>query len=97
MHVQSICKDVERVFGILKKRWKILDYGICFRDISVTEKNFVVCCILHNNMLTEMESKESNVRVGRGIPLRGDGVWLRGNDISFKMNDNQLMPILWGR
>ncbi len=76
MHIESIHKDVECVFGILKKRWKILDYGIRFRDISVDEEIFVVCCILHNNMLTEMESKESNVRVGRGVPLLGGGVWL---------------------
>ena len=79
-HVESIRTDVECVFGILKKRWKILDYGIHFRDISVNEKIFVVCCILHNNMLTEMESNESNVRVGWGAPLPRDGVWLRDND-----------------
>ncbi len=91
MHVQSSRKDVEFVFGILKKRWKILDYGSCFRDSTVVEKIFVVCCILHNSMLTEMESKKSDVRVGRGVPLPGDGVWLCGNDRSFLMNDNKLM------
>ena len=54
--IESIRKDVECVFGILKKRWKILDYGIRFRDIDVVKKVFVVCCMLHNNMLSEMES-----------------------------------------
>ena len=88
---------MEYVFGILKKRWKILDYGIRFRDISDVEKIFVVCCILHNNMLTEMELKESDVTVGQGVLLLGDGIWLRGNDRSFQMHDNQLMLILWGR
>ncbi len=84
---------MEYVFGILKKRWKILDYGIHFGDISDVEKIFVVCCILQ----TEMESKESDVTVGQGVLLLGDGIWLRGNDRSFQMHDNQLMLILWGR
>lgn len=96
-HVESVRKDKECVFGILKKRWKILDSGIRFRDITVVDKIFVLCCILHNIMLSEMELKESDVRVRRGVPLPGDGFWLRANDRSFQMNDNKLMSILWGR
>ena len=45
----------------------------------MVEKVFVVCCMLHNNMLTEMEYRESDVQVGRGGPLEGDGLWLRGD------------------
>lgn len=80
---------MECVCGILKKRWKIHYYGICFCDITVVEKIFDVCCILHNNMLMEMESKESSVRVGRGVSLEEDGVWLRGDNRSFEMNNNK--------
>jgi len=47
--IESIQKDVECIFGILKKRWRILDYGIQFRNIHVVEKVLVVCCILRNN------------------------------------------------
>ena len=64
----------------MKKRWKVLDNGIRISDMHVVEKVFTVCCMLHNNMLTEMESRESEVRVGRGVPLEGDGIWLQGND-----------------
>ncbi|KAL9182591.1 hypothetical protein ACHAXT_013243 [Thalassiosira profunda] len=64
-HLESIRKDVECVFGILKKRWKILEYGIRFRDIEVVEKVFVVCCMLHNMMLTEMETRDSQHRWGK--------------------------------
>ena len=64
----------------MKKRWKILDNGIRFSDMRVVEKVFTVCCMLHNNMLTEMESRECDVRVGHGTPLEGDGIWLRGNN-----------------
>ena len=81
--VESVRKDVECVFGIMKKRWKILDHGIRFSDMQVVEKVFTVCCMLHNNMLSEMESRDSDVRVGRGNPLEGDGIWLRGNDRNF--------------
>ncbi|KAL9182044.1 hypothetical protein ACHAXT_012387 [Thalassiosira profunda] len=77
-HLESIRKDVECVFGILKKRWKILEYGIRFRDIEVVEKVFVVCCMLHNMMLTEMETRDSQHRVGRGAPNAGDAIWLEG-------------------
>ena len=77
--IESICKDVECVFGIIKKRWKVLDYDIRFGDINVVEEAFVVCCMLHNNMLSEMESKESDTQVGCGEPFPGDGIWIRGD------------------
>ncbi len=48
--------------------------------MQVVEKVFTVCCMLHNNMLTEMESRECDVRVGCGTPFEGDGIWLRGNN-----------------
>ncbi len=74
--IESVGKDVECVFGILKKRWKIIDYGIRFRRMDVVEQVFVVCCMLHNFMLSEMESKDSDVRVGHGTTFHGDGIGL---------------------
>ena len=47
--------------------------------MKVVEKVFTVCCMLHNNMLSEMETRDFDVRVGRGALLEGDGIWLRGN------------------
>ena len=76
--LESIRKDVECVFGILKKRWRILEFGIRFRDIKIVEKVFVVCAMLHNIMLTEMKTTDTQFRVGRGSPNPGDAVWLRG-------------------
>ena len=81
--IESIRKDVEYVFGIVKKRWRILDYGIRFKDMQKVERVFMVCCILHNIMLSKMESRDSDVRVGRGAPLPGDGLWLHGDDHQF--------------
>jgi len=34
-------------------------------------------------MLSEMESRDSDVRVRRGAPLPGDGLWLRGDGHQF--------------
>ena len=64
----------------MKKRWKILDHGIRIIDMHIIEKVFTICCMLHNNMLTERESRDCDVRVGCGASLEGDGIWLRGND-----------------
>ena len=61
--IKSICKYVEYVFGILKKRWRILDYGLRFHHIHVVEKEFVLCCMLHDNMLCEMEATDSDACV----------------------------------
>jgi hypothetical protein len=67
--IESVRKDIECVIGIMKKRWKIFDHGIQISKMHIIEKVFTVCCMLHNNMLTEMESRDRNVRVGCGAPL----------------------------
>ena len=95
--IESIPKDVECVFGILKKRWRILDYGIRFRNIHVVQKVLVVCCMLYNNMLSEVETTDSDAHVGCGGPIDGDGLWLRGDNREFGVEDNRLLEMLWGQ
>ncbi len=67
---------MECTFSILKKRWRVLNNGILFRDIDVCYKVFKTCCCLHNFLLNLME--RHNIRVGRG-PLENDGIWLSGD------------------
>ncbi len=69
-NLESVCKDVECTFGIIKKRWRILNN----RDIGICEKIFVSCRCLHNFLLDLME--RTDVRVGHGGPLQGDVIWL---------------------
>jgi hypothetical protein len=76
-NLESVRKDVECTFGILKKCWRVLNNGILFRDIDVCDKVFTTCCCLHNLLLNLME--RHTVRVGRGGPLENDGIWLSGN------------------
>ena len=76
MNIESVRKDVECTFGIIKKRWRILNNGFYQRDIVKCDKIFVTCCCLNNFMLDLME--RTNVRVGRGDPMGDDGIWLSG-------------------
>jgi len=49
--MESMRKDVECTFGILKKRFTILSKGVHARDINVADKVWKTCCGLHNMLL----------------------------------------------
>ena len=49
---ESIRKDVERVNGILKGRFRILKMPILYGNPKVIDAIFMTCCILHNMLLT---------------------------------------------
>ena len=77
-NLESVRKDVECVFGILKARWTCLDKGFKYRDITHCRKIFVSHCVLHNMMLDEMVREEKAPRIGRGCSIGDDNVWLEG-------------------
>ena len=79
-NVESVCKDVECTFGIIKKRWQVLNNGFYHRDIIICEKIFVTCCCMNNYMLDQMV--RTNVRVGWGAPMGKDGIWLSGENVT---------------
>ena len=64
-NLESVRKDVECTFGILKKRWRILNYGLHYRDIKKCEKIFVTCCCLHNFLEACCTSDDANQCPGR--------------------------------
>lgn len=49
--LESVRKDVECTFGILKMRWFILRKGFQFQSAKVFDNTFKTCCILHNMIL----------------------------------------------
>ena len=49
--MESVRKDVERAFGIVKKRFRILKVPFLFKDAKAIHNVFVVCCMLHNRLL----------------------------------------------
>jgi hypothetical protein len=80
-NLESIRKDVECTFGILKKRWRILDYGLPYYCLKKCEKIFHVCCMLHNMLLDLPEDdgfSKMQIRAGRGAPIGLDGLYLEG-------------------
>ena len=50
--VESVRKDVECTFGILKGRWRCLKLPILFHDQDDIDNMFFTCCILHNIILS---------------------------------------------
>jgi hypothetical protein len=70
MHLEEVRNYVECTFGILKKKWRILNNGFFHREMVICEKIFITCCWLNNFMLDVTES--TNVRVGCGAPI-GEG------------------------
>jgi hypothetical protein len=75
-NVESVQKDVECTFNILKKQWNVMNNGFYYRDISICENIFVTCCCLNNFLLDQMERR--NVRVGCGLTIGNDSIWLDG-------------------
>jgi hypothetical protein len=75
-NLERVRKDVKCTFGILKKRWRVLNNGFVQREMEVCSKIFITCCWLNNFLVDFME--RSTVWVGRGAPLDDDGMWLSG-------------------
>ena len=78
-NLESVRKDVECMFGILKKHWKILNSGFLYRNIKVCKMIFIMCACLHNFLADD--AVRYNVRVGRGYPIGNDGIWLSGPSV----------------
>ena len=51
--VESLRKDVECTFGIMKGRFRVLKTGIPLHGIEVCDRVWLTCCALHNFLLEE--------------------------------------------
>ena len=50
--LESLRKDVECLFGILKSRWRILRNPVVFHKLVDIENIMYCCCILHNLLIS---------------------------------------------
>ena len=57
--LESIRKDVECTFGIMKGRFAILRYGLRFQSIVKCDQMWLTCCALHN-LLLDYDGLDSN-------------------------------------
>lgn len=77
---ESVRKAIERVFGMLKKRFRILKIPLPCRAIKLVADIVHSCCILHNMILQD----KGRMNIGH---LQGD--WIdRGPDASKARLDN---------
>jgi hypothetical protein len=49
--LESVRKDVERTFGILKQRFRMLKHGLAVQSLEGSAEIFKTCCALHNMIL----------------------------------------------
>jgi len=84
-NLESVRKDFECTFGILKKRWQVLNDGLEYHDINKCERIFNACCCLNNLMLDQIE--RNTVCIGRGTPIGTYGIWLDGNTVKTEATD----------
>lgn len=61
--LESLRKDVECTFGILKARWRILKSGVRCHGTEIVDKIWFTCCALHN-MLLDADGLETDWTVG---------------------------------
>jgi hypothetical protein len=64
--IESMRKDIECTFGILKGRWRILKSGVRISGVVNVDKVWVSCCALHNWLL-EIDGLNGQWR--GGVPL----------------------------
>ncbi len=61
--LESMRKDVECTFGILKGRWQILKTGIRLFGVKAADEVFLTCCALHNWLL-EIDGLDNEWQAG---------------------------------
>ena len=76
--LESLWKDVECMFGILKGRWTSLDKGYKYRKMKTCGEIFLACAVLHKMILSEMVREGRPPLLQRGVHLVSDGMWLEG-------------------
>ena len=84
--LESLRKDVECTFGILKGRWRILKSGIRVHGTSTPDKVFLTCCALHNWLL-EVDGLDENWEDGVQSFWEADDD--RNTDISSREHQQQ--------
>ena len=46
--LESLRKDIECLFGMMKQEFAILKYGSRFNSLELMDEIFLICCAIHN-------------------------------------------------
>ena len=65
--LESVRKDVECLFGILKQRWRFFRNGISYHDVNVIEAAFKTVCCLNNMILLSDQITGINTRIWEDV------------------------------
>jgi hypothetical protein len=71
--LESLQKDVECTFGILKVCWRILKMGVWLHSVEAADKIWKTCCAFHN-MLLEIDGLDSEWEVELGMHDEADAM-----------------------
>ena len=73
--IMSCRKDIEDIFGILKKRFRCLKHWTQFQSQKLIKDQFIFCCILHNVLLEQNGYLDVNYQPDEHhTGNRGDGL-----------------------
>jgi hypothetical protein len=79
--LESMRKNVECTFGILKGRWRILKTGIMIHCLEDADQIWKTCCALHN-MLLEVDGLDDKWQEGVPSHCKGKGGLHEDSDAS---------------
>jgi hypothetical protein len=88
--IESMRKDVECTFGILKGRWRILKTGIRVHGLKNADKTWMTCCALHNWLL-HVDGLDEKWESGVPSCYEGEMGSIQADDIPFairRLNDD---------
>ena len=81
--VESMRKDVECTFGILKKRWQVLIHPIRVHSIEKVDMIWKTCCALHNMLL---DHDDMNREWSGGFQMDQEDEDQEDEDVPFSVN-----------
>ena len=92
--LESMRKDVECTFGILKGRWRLLKTGIRVHGHKATDMIWKTCCALHNWLL-EVDGLDDQWELGVQSPWEGELGMFHPEDLELIPEHirNRLSPI----
>jgi hypothetical protein len=95
--IESVRKDVECTFGILKRRFRILKVPMPYRTKEDVDNIMFTCCVLHN-ILLDHDAWEWTVRDDTddvGLPSGDNGVAGRPDvtDFSYMSGPDNNIPV----